>query len=206
MKRFSPRRPFPRPAGSIANVAARARACTLAATLAVASAAALAQGDSYVGRPVYSEPGSGIQLPPNCAMEPTWRSRIGTSDIEVWVVDCAGTPHTWLLKRSLIEMVANNQARLRFQILDDRAWPGETAGDSLSVQCTGRKEGETGFVVLGARWKPAGQELRLTGAQSVIRADTAKQKFVAATLAEVECVRYPQREAMMRKLNRANGR
>jgi hypothetical protein len=185
----------------------RLAAGLLVATALLAAGSAAAQsGGSYAGRPVYSEPGAGLQLPPNCSMEPTWRQRLASSDLEVWVVNCNNTPHTWLLKRSLIEMVSGNQARLRFQILDDRSWPGESAGDSLSVQCTGRNGSETGFVVQGARWKAAGTELRLAGAQNVIRADAATQKFVAASLAQIECVRYPEREAMLRRLNRPAGR
>lgn len=180
----------------------------LAAVFAVATASAAAQDSgTFAGRPVYSEPGAGLQLPPNCLIEPTWRQRLGTSDLEVWVVNCGGTPRTWLLRRSLLEMVAGNQARLRFQILDDRAWPGESAGDSLSVQCTSRNGNESsGYVVLGAKWKAAGPELRLAAAANVIRADVASQKFVGATLGQVECVRYPEREAMMRRLNKPAGR
>jgi hypothetical protein len=36
----------------------------------------------------------------------------------------------------------------------------------------------------------------------VLRVDPATQKFVAATLAQVDCVRYPEREAMMRRLQK----
>lgn len=179
----------------------------LVALLATGGSAAWAQDTgSYAGRPVYSEPGAGLQLPPSCLIEPTWRQRLGSSDLEVWVVNCGGVPRTWLLRRSMLEMVAGNQARLRFQILDDRSWPGESAGDSLSVQCTGRNGNDSGFVVLGAKWKAAGPELRLAAAQNVIRADTSSQKFVAATLGQVECIRYPEREAMMRRLNKPAGR
>ena len=58
-----------------------------------------------------------------------------------------------MLRRSVLDMVDAKQARLRFQILDDRAWPGESPGDSASVQCTGRGGQDTGFVVIGAKWK-----------------------------------------------------
>lgn len=173
-----------------------------AALLAQCPGVARAQ-ESFVGRPVYSEPGSGLQMPPGCKIEPPWRSRLGSTDIEVWVVDCAGTAHTWLMRRTVLEMVDAKQARLRFQILDDRVWPGETPGDSISVQCVGRGEQESGFVVIGAKWRGAGNELRLSSAQSVIRADAGTQKFKAATMAQVDCTRFPDREAMLRRLQKA---
>jgi hypothetical protein len=158
--------------------------------------------DSFMGRPVYSEPGIGLQMPPGCRVEAPWRSRIASTDLEVWIVDCGGVARTWMLRRSVLEMVDAKQARLRFQILDDRAWPGETAGDSVSVQCTGRGDQDTGFVVIGAKWRAAGNELRLSGAQTVIRADAGTQKFMAATAAQVECTRFPDREAMLRRLQK----
>lgn len=158
--------------------------------------------DSFMGRPVYSEPGSGLQMPPGCHVEAPWRSRLGSTDIEVWIVECGGVARTWMLRRSVLEMIDSKQARLRFQILDDRAWPGETPGDSVSVQCTGRGDQDTGYVVIGAKWRAAGNELRLAGAQAVIRADAGTQKFTAATTAQVECTRFPDREAMLRKLQK----
>jgi hypothetical protein len=133
-------------------------------------------------------------------MEPTWRARMGSTDHEVWVVECGSVARAWFLRRSLIEMVAGNQARLRFQVLDERQLPGETAGESLSVQCVGKSGPESGYVVLGAKWRPNGSELRLGAAQSVIRADPSSQKFVAASLSQVDCARHPEREAMMRRL------
>jgi hypothetical protein len=170
---------------------------------AVASLTAAAAQESYAGRPVYSEPGSGLQMPPGCKVEPPWRARLGSGDLEVWVVECNGLVRTWLLRRSVLEMVDAKQARLRFQILDDRGWPGETAGESASVQCVGRSEQEVGYVVLGARWRPSGNELRLASAQTVIRADSATHKFVPAAVAQVECTRFPEREAMLRRLQQA---
>lgn len=155
---------------------------------------------SYVGRPVYSEPGAGLQLPPGCQIEPTWRGRISNSDFEVWVVACSGETRTWLLRRSTVEMIAANQARLRFLVTDERRWPGEVAGDTASVQCVGRNAVDAGFVVLGAKWRQVGAELRLTSATTVLRADPASQKFVPASLAQVDCARHPEREAMMRRL------
>jgi hypothetical protein len=178
----------------------------VAATLWLAVAGAAAQAPaavaSYVGRPVYSEPGAGLQMPPGCQIEPSWRGRMGNSDLEVWIVACDGETRTWAVRRTTIEMVAANQARLRFQVTDERRWPGETAGESVSVQCVGRNANDSGFVVAGAKWKPAGNELRLTSATAVLRVDPATQKFIAATLAQVDCVRYPEREAMMRRLQK----
>ncbi len=155
---------------------------------------------SYVGRPIYSEPGAGLQLPPGCQIEPTWRGRISNSDFEIWVVSCSGETRTWLLRRSTVEMIAANQARLRFLVTDERRWPGEVAGDTASVQCVGRSAVDAGFLVVGAKWRQAGTELRLTSATTVLRADPVSQKFVPATLGQVDCARHPEREAMMRRL------
>jgi hypothetical protein len=180
-----------------------AGALALSAALLGSMPSAVRAQESFVGRPVYSEPSSGLQMPPGCKVEPPWRSRLGSTDIEVWIVDCGGVAHTWMLRRSVLEMVDAKQARLRFQILDDRAWPGETPGESVSVQCTGHGDQDSGFVVIGAKWKGSGNELRLSAAQSVIRADAATQKFKAATVAQVDCTRFPDREAMLRRLQKA---
>ncbi len=161
---------------------------------------------SYVGRPIYSEPSSGLQMPPGCVMQPSWRSRMGTSDYEVWIVSCGQVARTWMLKRSIIEMVNSSQARLRFHILDEQLWPDEVAGETLSVQCVGRTRQDGGFVISGAKWRThAGKtgEVALMSAKTVVRADMSTQKFVSATLAEVECARYPEREAMMLRLQQA---
>lgn len=179
------------------------RLCAAALVFAAGAAHAQAPPDpavAYLGRPIYSEPGAGLQMPPGCQMEPTWRGRINNADLEVWVVSCQGETRSWVVRRSVIEMLPGNQARLRFQVTDERRWPGESAGDSASVQCIGRSGGDGGFVVIGARWRANGAELRLTGASQVLRADAATQKFVPATLAQVECTRHPDREAMMRRL------
>ncbi|HEU0201693.1 MAG TPA: hypothetical protein VFR86_14830 [Burkholderiaceae bacterium] len=170
-----------------------------------ASAAAQAQqgAEPYVGRPIYSEPATGLQLPPGCRVEPTWRSRLGNRDVEVWVADCKGTARAWLLRRSMIEVLGPNQARLRFQILDEHIATGETAGESASVQCTARDGESGGFVVFGAKWRPVGQELRLASAQSVVRADLKTHRFVGAALSQVDCVRFPRREEQMRQLQQA---
>jgi hypothetical protein len=195
----------------VAKVASLPMLRALSLCLVVAAAAATAwaadappvaacSAASYLGRPIYSEPGAGLQLPPGCQIEPTWRGRISNSDFEIWVVDCNGETRTWLLRRSTVEMLAANQARLRFLVTDERRWPGETAGDTASVQCVGRSAPDAGFVVVGAKWRPAGAELRLTSATTVLRADPVTQKFVPATLAQVDCARHPEREAMMRRL------
>src|SRR5882672_95612 len=180
-----------------------AGALALGATLLALAPGAVTAEESFVGRPVYSEPGNGLQMPPGCRVEPPWRSRLGSTDLEVWIVDCSGVVRTWILRRSVLEMVDAKQARLRFQILDDRAWPGETAGDSASVQCIGRGDQDTGFVVIGAKWRSTGNELRLSAAQTVIRADAATQKFKAAAITQVDCTRFPDREAMLRRLQKA---
>lgn len=180
-----------------------AGALALSATLLASLPQTVRAQESFAGRPVYSEPGHGLQMPPGCRIEPPWRTRLGSTDIEVWIVDCGGVVHTWMLRRSVLEMVDAKQARLRFQILDDRAWPGESPGDSVSVQCTGRGEQDSGFVVIGAKWRGTGNELRLSAAQTVIRADAATQKFKAATTAQVDCTRFPDREAMLRRLQKA---
>lgn len=169
---------------------------------------AAAQGSapaSYVGRPIYSEPATGLQLPPGCAMQPSWRARLSPQDYEVWIVDCNQVARVWLLKRSVLEMVNATQARLRFQVLDEQLWPDESAGESLSVQCVGRARQEPGYVVVGAKWRSApgkGGEVGLTSAKAVVRADLTTLKFVPATLADVDCARYPEREAMMLRLQR----
>lgn len=156
---------------------------------------------SFVGRPIYSEPGAGLQLPPGCSIEPTWRGRLSNTDIEAWIVSCQGETRGWVVRRSIIEVLPGNQARLRFVVTDERRWPGETAGDSVSVQCVGRAAGDVGgYVVVGAKWRPAGAELRLTGATEVLRVDPTAQRFAPATLGQVDCTRHPEREAMMRRL------
>jgi hypothetical protein len=125
---------------------------------------------------------------------------MGTSDHEVWVAVCDGQARAWMVRRQVVEMLATNQARLRFQVLDERIFGTETAGDTLSVQCSGTKSGDNGFVVRGARWRTLGKELKLVSAAGLIRADVAQQHFVDAPLVAAECSRFPEREAMMRQL------
>jgi hypothetical protein len=174
----------------------------VAALVSAASDAVRAQEgtEPYVGRPIYSEPTTGLQLPPGCRVEPTWRARVVNRDVEVWVADCKGTTRAWLLRRSMIEVLGPNQARLRFQIVDEHVAKGETAGESASVQCTARNGESGGFVVFGAKWRPFGQELRLASAQSIVRADLKTHRFVDAALSQVDCVRFPHREEQMRQL------
>lgn len=170
------------------------------AAFAGAAPAAAAEAISYVERPIYSEPGAGLQMPPGCRVDPSWRSRMSGADMEVWIVDCEGRTHSWLLRRSIVEVLSSNQARLRFVVTDDRLWPDEQPGDGASVQCTGRETAESGFVVIGAKWRASGPTLRLVGATAVLRADPLSQRFVPARLAQVDCVRHPEREAMLRQL------
>ncbi|MCA3217557.1 MAG: hypothetical protein ING59_03160 [Burkholderiales bacterium] len=57
------------------------RALLLPLTLALPTLAAAQPGPAYLGRPVYQEPGAGPQLPPACAVDPTWRARLPNSDL-----------------------------------------------------------------------------------------------------------------------------
>jgi hypothetical protein len=173
-----------------------------AATPAV-SAVPDKNAEKYVGRPIYSEPATGLQLPPGCAIEPTWRARISTSDNEVWLVTCSGVARAWLLRRAVLEVLSANSARVRFQVLDEELLPGETVGDTASVQCTGNSDDDVGLVVVGAKWRAVGTELRLVSAQRALRVDLTRQKLVSTPLARMECTRYPEREAMMRRLQNA---
>lgn len=181
----------------------RAAIAAAAAALLLPVAHAQTPATGYVGRPIYSEPGAGLQLPPGCTVEPAWRAKLGNSDLEVWIAACEGTVRAWLLRRSVLEVLAGNHARLRFQVLDERVWLGETAGESASVQCSGRADGEAGFVVIGAKWRGIGKnnaELRLAGATAAVRADRSALKFLDTPVSAVECARFPAREAMMRRL------
>lgn len=155
---------------------------------------------AYAGRPVYGEPGAGIALPPGCAFEPSWRSRLANSDLELWVVDCSLLPHVWLVRRGVVAYDSNNRARLRFQILDDRKYPGETAGETVSVQCTGRGGSETGFAVVGATWRSNQGVLRLGGAKAALGVDRRAGKLVDLPTEKVDCSRFLEREEMMRQL------
>jgi len=178
----------------------------LALVAALSAARAVQMGknaERYVGRPIYSEPATGLQLPPGCTIEPTWRARISNSDNEVWLVTCGGVVRAWLLRRAVLEVLAANSARVRFQVLDEQLLPGEIVGDTASVQCTGKSDDDVGLVVLGAKWRATGTELRLVSAQGALRADLARQKLVSTPLARMECTRYPEREAMMRRLQNA---
>ncbi len=171
----------------------------VAALAAAPSRAAEPASTSYVGRPIYSDPTHGLQLPPSCVVEPTWRLRITRTEMEVWVLNCDAMARVWLLTRHPIEMLGAREARLRFEVIDERVLPGETAGESLSVQCTATGE-DDGRVVRGARWRASGHELHLAAAQGALRVDVAHRRLVDSDLAGVECVRFPDREAMMRKL------
>lgn len=172
--------------------------------LAAVAAALLAAGSGaagYVGRPVYSEPGSGIALPPGCAFEPSWRARLPNSDLEVWVVECTLLPHVWLVRRGVIEYDRSNRARLRFQVLDERKFPGETAGETVSVQCTGRGNADhPGYVAVGATWRPVQGTLRLAAAKTALRVDGRSGKLVDIAREQIDCTRFLEREETMRQL------
>jgi hypothetical protein len=170
-----------------------------AAMIAAAPSLAAEATPTYVGRPIYSDPSNGLQLPPTCNIEPTWRSRISGTEMEIWVLNCDSAPRAWLVTRQVVEMLNAREARLRFQVVDERVLPGETVGDSLSVQCSGASD-TSGIIVYGARWRNAGRELRLAGARGAMRADVTRRVLTDADPSGVDCVRFPDREAMMRKL------
>ena len=172
----------------------------LAVTAALLPASPAAEPTpTYVGRPIYSDPTNGLQLPPTCVIEPTWRSRISGTEMEVWVLNCDSVPRTWLLTRQIIEMLNAHDARLRFQVLDERLLPDETTGESLSVQCTAASD-TPGIIVYGAHWRSAGHDLRLADARGALRVDVARRRLADADRSGIDCVRFPDRESMMRKL------
>jgi len=191
----------PRTATRFRWLALAMAAATVATTPArgLESAPTAASIPTYLGRPIYSDPTNGLQLPPSCAIEPTWRSRIGGTEMEVWVIDCDSVPRAWLLTRQTVEMLTAREARLRFQVVDERILSGETAGESLSVQCTGTNDA-SGIVVYGAHWRNLGHELHLASARGALRADVAQRRLVDAELSGIDCVRFPDREEMMRRL------
>jgi len=176
-----------------------------AAILAASSAATAADApaeESFIGRPIYSEPTTGLQMPPTCVIEPSWRAHT-SGDFELWIVVCGQTAHAWMVRRQVVEMLGAGLARLRFQVVDERVYPGESAGESLSVQCTGRGKDMDGYLVVGAKWRQDGKELRLASALTVLHADPVKQVLVNVDAGQVDCVRFPQREATMRQLQQA---
>ena len=176
-----------------------AAAALATALLLAAGGAQAAPADPYVGRPVYSEPATGLQLPPGCQVDPSWRTPVPGSDLEIWIALCDNDPHVWLLRRQVLEVIGSRQARLRFEVLDGRLYKDEKPGDTLSVQCTGLHD-ETGFVVRGARWRENGRELRLRSASGVLKVDVRAQALAEAEIGAVDCARFPDREAMMKRL------
>jgi hypothetical protein len=170
------------------------------AAAALALAAAAAAASEYIGRPIYSEPGAGIAMPPGCSFEPSWRARLANSDLELWVVDCALIAHVWLVRRGVIEYDRDNRARLRFQILDERRYAGETAGETVSVQCTGRRGSESGYAVIGANWRPSQGALRLASGKAALQVDRRAGKLADIALDQVDCARFLDREETMRQL------
>jgi hypothetical protein len=189
-------------ANSLANSLTNARARTLAIALLVVAGPSLAE-ESFIDRPVYSEPSTGLQLPPGCEVDPSWRSPVAGSDLEIWIAHCAGAPRVWLLRRQVVEIVNARQSRLRFQVIDERLYPEETAGDTLSVQCTGPRD-ESGYVVRGAHWRDDGRQLRLKSARGVLRVDLNSQTLADSEVGAVDCARFPEREAMMKRLQQAH--
>ena len=183
----------------IALTLKRVAPAVAAAWLAASPSSAAEPGFTYVGRPIYSDPSNGLQLPPGCIIEPTWRLRISRSEMEVWVLNCDSVARVWLLTRHPVEMLSAHEARLRFEVVDERVLPGETPGESLSVQCTAAGD-DAGRVVRGARWRGSGHELHLASAQGALRVDAARRQLVDTDMSGLDCVRFPDREAMMRKL------
>ena len=175
----------------------------LGCALLIGGVCGSARAESYVDRPVYSEPSTGLQLPPECEVDPSWRSAVANTDLEIWIARCAGEPRVWLLRRQVVEIVNARQSRLRFQVLDERVYPEETAGETLSVQCTGPRD-EPGYVVRGARWRDDGKELRLKGARGVLRVDTRALALADSEVGAVDCARFPEREAMMKRLQQTH--
>jgi hypothetical protein len=153
----------------------------------------------YRGRPIYSEPSMGLQLPPGCEVDPSWRAPLPGGELEVWIARCDATARVWLVRRQVLEVLNARQTRLRFEVLDERVVAGEDAGETVSVQCSGMHD-ESGFVVLGARWRPEGRQLRLRSARAVLRGDTRGMRLVDAEIGQVDCIRFPEREAMMKRL------
>jgi hypothetical protein len=178
-------------------------ALAVAGLLTALPACAAEPATTYVGRPIYSDPANGLQMPPTCIVEPTWRSRIIGTEMEIWVVNCDSLARVWLLTRQLVEMLTAREARLRFQVVDERVLPEEIAGESLSLQCAGAGE-ESGLVVRGARWRNVGRELHLAGAKGALRGDAVHHRLVDVDLAGIDCIRFPDREAMMRKLQQTD--
>lgn len=162
--------------------------------------ALLAAAQANVGRPIYSEPGTGIALPPGCTFEPSWRARLANSDLELWAVECTLVPHLWLVRRGVIEYDRDNRARLRFMVLDERILPGETAGETISVQCASRGNAETGVAAIGAKWRSTQGALRLQTAKAAVKVDRHKAKLVDVPVDQIECTRFLEREETMRRL------
>jgi hypothetical protein len=184
------------------RVRATAWARAGAATLSVLFGSCLAS-ESFVTRPIYSEPATGLQLPPGCEVDPSWRSTVANSDLEIWIAKCSGEARAWLVKRAVVEVLNSRQSRLRFEVMDERVLADETPGESLSVQCTGPRD-ETGYVVRGAHWRTEGKELRLKSAKAVMKADARTQTLVESEIGDVDCSRFPEREAMMKRLQQGH--
>ena len=191
------------PAATVLRPGRAAIAAAVATSLACATASAAPP--SYLGRPIYSVAPAGLQLPPTCSVEPTWRAPLTGAELEVWVVVCDNVARVWLLKRQIKEIYGAKEQGLRFEVIDERVLPEETAGDTLSVQCTG-PDSSAGLVVRGARWRPTEDrhELHLASAGGAMRGDISRRHLVDVNLGSVDCTRFPDREAMMRKLQQSD--
>ena len=59
-------------------------------------------------------------------------------------------------------------------------------------------------MVRGARWRPDNKDLRLRSAKGVLRVDARAQRLADTEIGAVDCVRFPDREAMMKRLQQRN--
>lgn len=159
--------------------------------------------ESFLGRPIYSEPATGLQLPPQCQVDPAWRTNVRGTDLEIWIASCGAGARVWLLRRQIVEVVNARAARLRFEVVDERVYPDETPGDSVSVQCTGPTD-DPGYVVRGARWREDGKDLLLKTARGALRLDPRTQRLGDLEVGAIDCTRFPEREAMMKRLQQAH--
>jgi len=178
-------------------------ACLLFGFGILAAGARAQPADSFLGRPIYSEPATGLQLPPECQVDPAWRTNVRGTDLEIWIAACGTGARVWLLRRQIVEVVNARAARLRFEVVDERVYPDETPGDSLSVQCTGPTD-DPGYVVRGARWREDGKDLRLKAARGALRLDPRTQRLGDVEVGVIDCTRFPEREAMMKRLQQTH--
>jgi hypothetical protein len=172
--------------------------------IALLAALPSAAQDSFVGRPVFSEPKTGLALPPGCLLDANARARIANVDVELWLVECRLQARLWLVRRTTVGYDRSNVARLRFEVLDERPLPGETAVETASVQCAPRNGAASPVAVLGATWKRVNaNHLALAGAKSALTVDRRAGKLVDIGLDQIDCTRFLDREEQMRRLQGA---